>query len=84
MERVAPGGVLLLQYHSLDTIMRLGQWNALRHGHFAVLLHDGSGRHVGSQGLSSSERPGSSTFTAARSCWRPHGSQMVRSPSTIR
>ena len=32
---VAPGGVLLLQYHALDTIMRLGQWNALRHGHFA-------------------------------------------------
>lgn len=35
MARVAPGGALLLQYHSLDTIMRLGQWNALRHGHFA-------------------------------------------------
>jgi hypothetical protein len=35
VERVAPGGALLLQYHSLDTIMRLGQWNALRHGHFA-------------------------------------------------
>ena len=33
--RVAPGGVLVLQYHSLDTIVRLGQWNALRHGHFA-------------------------------------------------
>jgi len=33
--RVAPGGALLLQYHSLDTIVRLGQWNALRHGHFA-------------------------------------------------
>jgi hypothetical protein len=33
--RVAPGGALLLQYHSLATIMRLGQWNALRHGHFA-------------------------------------------------
>ena len=33
--RVAPGGVLLLQYHSLETIIRLGQWNALRHGHFA-------------------------------------------------
>jgi C-methyltransferase C-terminal domain/Putative zinc binding domain len=33
--RVTPGGVLLLQYHSLATIMRLGQWNALRHGHFA-------------------------------------------------
>jgi hypothetical protein len=32
---VAPGGVLLVQYHSIDTIVRLGQWNALRHGHFA-------------------------------------------------
>jgi hypothetical protein len=32
---VAPGGVLLLQYHSLATILRLGQWNSLRHGHFA-------------------------------------------------
>ena len=33
--RVAGGGVLLLQYHSLDTIVRYGQWNALRHGHYA-------------------------------------------------
>jgi SAM-dependent methyltransferase len=33
--RLAPGGVLLLQYHSLGTIVRLGQWNALRHGHYA-------------------------------------------------
>jgi hypothetical protein len=33
--RLAPGGLLLLQYHSLDTIIRLGQWNALRHGHYA-------------------------------------------------
>ncbi len=33
--RVAPEGVLLLQYHSLNTIVRLGQWNALRHGHYA-------------------------------------------------
>jgi len=33
--RLAPGGVLLLQYHSLDTIIRMGQWNALRHGHYA-------------------------------------------------
>jgi len=33
--RVSPGGVLLLQYHSLDTIIRCGQWNALRHGHYA-------------------------------------------------
>ena len=33
--RVVPGGVLLLQYHSLGTIIRCGQWNALRHGHYA-------------------------------------------------
>ena len=33
--RVAAGGVILLQYHSLATILRLGQWNALRHGHYA-------------------------------------------------
>src|SRR5262249_16605710 len=33
--RLLPGGVLLLQYHSLNTIVRTGQWNALRHGHYA-------------------------------------------------
>jgi hypothetical protein len=33
--RVTAGGVLLLQYHSLATIIRRGQWNALRHGHYA-------------------------------------------------
>jgi hypothetical protein len=33
--RIAPGGVLLLQYHALSTILRDGQWNALRHGHYA-------------------------------------------------
>jgi hypothetical protein len=27
--------VLLLQFHSLITILSQGQWNALRHGHFA-------------------------------------------------
>jgi hypothetical protein len=35
VRRMAPGGVLLLQYHSLAAIMRAGQWNALRHGHYA-------------------------------------------------
>ena len=33
--RLAPGGVLLLQYHALSTIIGCRQWNALRHGHFA-------------------------------------------------
>src|SRR5215467_171836 len=33
--RLAPGGTLLLQYHSLETIIRDHQWNSLRHGHYA-------------------------------------------------
>jgi C-methyltransferase C-terminal domain/Putative zinc binding domain len=33
--RLAPDGVLLLQYHALSTIIGCGQWNALRHGHYA-------------------------------------------------
>jgi hypothetical protein len=33
--RVAPGGMLLLQYHPLSTIIHCRQWNALRHGHYA-------------------------------------------------
>ena len=33
--RLAPRGVLLLQYHTLNAIIRRGQWNALRHGHYA-------------------------------------------------
>jgi hypothetical protein len=33
--RLAPGGVLLIQYHSLATILERGQWNSLRHGHYA-------------------------------------------------
>lgn len=28
-------GVLALQFHSLSAILRLGQWNSLRHGHYA-------------------------------------------------
>ena len=32
--RLAEDGVLLLQYHSLATIVRNRQWNVVRHGHF--------------------------------------------------
>lgn len=34
-QATAPGGVLLLHYHSLATIVTKGQWNSLRDGHFA-------------------------------------------------
>lgn len=33
--RLATGGVLLLQYHSLAAVVAGAQWNAVRHGHFA-------------------------------------------------
>lgn len=33
--RLRPGGVLLVQFHSLATIVGGGQWNALRHAHYA-------------------------------------------------
>jgi hypothetical protein len=49
---VADGGVLLLQYHSLDTIVRKGQWNALRHGHYAYYSTSALTRMLASIGFS--------------------------------
>jgi hypothetical protein len=46
-----PGGVLLLQYHSLVTIVGQGQWNALRHGHFAYYSLTALTRLLGAAGL---------------------------------
>ena len=52
VSRVAPGGVLLLQYHSLDAIIRGGQWNALRHGHYAYYSAAALGAMLAAQGFS--------------------------------
>jgi hypothetical protein len=46
-----PGGVLLLQYHSIVTIIRQGQWNALRHGHFAYYSLTTLTRLLGAAGM---------------------------------
>jgi hypothetical protein len=35
VSRMSADAVLLMQFHSLAAITRLGMWNALRHGHFA-------------------------------------------------
>ncbi|WP_433503785.1 class I SAM-dependent methyltransferase [Pseudonocardia halophobica] len=35
LARLAPHGTAFFQYHSLATIVARGQWNALRHGHYA-------------------------------------------------
>jgi C-methyltransferase-like protein/putative zinc binding protein/methyltransferase family protein len=50
--RLATGGVLLLQYHSLDTIIRSGQWNALRHGHYAYYSTTALGSMLAANGFS--------------------------------
>jgi C-methyltransferase C-terminal domain/Putative zinc binding domain len=50
--RLAPGGTLLLQYHSLATIIRTGQWNALRHGHYAYYSTTALVNMLAEQGLS--------------------------------
>jgi SAM-dependent methyltransferase len=50
--RLAPGGVLLLQFHSLDTIVRDGQWNALRHGHYAYYSTTALSAMLAAAGLS--------------------------------
>ena len=55
---MAPGGVLLLQYHSLGTIVRLGQWNSLRHGHYAYYSTAALDRMLASVGF------------VARQAWR--------------
>ena len=47
-----PGGVLLLQYHSIVTIVCQGQWNAVRHGHFAYYSLTTLTRLLGAVGMS--------------------------------
>ncbi len=49
--RIAADGVLLLQYHSLDTIVNCGQWNVLRHGHYAYYSTTAMVQMLSAQGL---------------------------------
>ena len=49
--RLAPGGFLLLQYHSLLTIVAGRQWNALRHGHYAYYSTTALTKMLGAVGL---------------------------------
>lgn len=44
-------GVLLLQYHSIATIVAQGQWNSLRHGHFAYYSLTSLTRLLGAVGM---------------------------------
>ncbi|MDX1892474.1 transferase [Mycolicibacterium sp. 050158] len=46
-----PDGVLFVQFHSLAAIVRQGQWNALRHGHFAYYSLSALQRLLGAVGM---------------------------------
>lgn len=48
----APDGLLLIQFHSLATIVAGGQWNALRHGHFAYYSLSALSRLLAAAGMS--------------------------------
>lgn len=88
----AEDGVLLVQFHSLQTIIRHRQWNALRHGHFAYYSMTALSRlldDVGMRIADAWEFPlyGGTTLAAAR-----HGSdaavsvtvrQILREESTF-
>jgi hypothetical protein len=50
--RLRPGGTLFLQYHSLATIVGGGQWNALRHGHYAYYSTTALANLLNTKGLS--------------------------------
>lgn len=51
-ETTAPNGVLLLHFHSLLTIVGQGQWNSLRHGHFAYYSLTALTRLLAAAGMS--------------------------------
>lgn len=50
--RTRPDGLLLLQFHSIATILELGQWNSLRHGHFAYYSLTALTRMLADAGMS--------------------------------
>ncbi len=50
-DALAAGGVLLVQFHSLEAIVKAGQWNALRHGHFAYFSLTSLARLLAQVGL---------------------------------
>lgn len=49
--RLAPGGVLLFQFHTLAAILREEQWNAVRLGHYAYYSVPVLQRMLASRGL---------------------------------
>lgn len=51
IDRLAPDGVLLFQFHTLAAILRGKQWNAVRLGHYAYYSAPAVRRMLGDRGL---------------------------------
>ncbi|MFC9554387.1 transferase [Rhodococcus sp. NPDC056960] len=83
-DATASDGVLLLQFHSLAAIVTHGQWNALRHGHYAYYSLTALQRLLGEVGMSLSsawefDLYGGTVLVAAR-----HGIRSDTSPAVRR
>ncbi|WP_172650269.1 class I SAM-dependent methyltransferase [Rhodococcus opacus] len=79
----ASDGTLLLQFHSLAAIVTHGQWNALRHGHYAYYSLTALQRMLGDVGMSLSsawefDLYGGTVLVAARHGVRSDTSHTVR------
>lgn len=84
MNATASDGVLLLQFHSLAAIVTHGQWNALRHGHYAYYSLTALQRMLTDVGMSLSsawefDLYGGTVLAAAR-----HGIRSDTSPAVRR
>ena len=77
---VADGGVLLLQFHSLATIVELGQWNALRHGHFAYYSMTALKRLLNGAGMTIVEAWSFDLYGGTHLIAAVHGSRESESP----
>ncbi|MBC2642983.1 MULTISPECIES: transferase [unclassified Rhodococcus (in: high G+C Gram-positive bacteria)] len=83
-DSTASDGVLLVQFHSLAAIVTHGQWNALRHGHYAYYSLTALQRLLGDVGMSLSsawefDLYGGTVLVAAR-----HGIRSDTSPAVRR
>ena len=78
------GGVLLLQFHSLADDPRQGQWNALRHGHFAYYSLTALTRLLADVGMRVGDRLGVRPVRRHRPGGRAARPASARSPQSER
>ena len=81
--RIAPGGVLLLQYHALSTIIGQRQWNALRHGHYAYYSTTALTAMLAAVGFSPAHRLAFRPLRRHRPAGRDQGRRRASGPDDV-